>query len=54
MLTEEGEATRREWKTYGPEIRALIHRGIDDADYAVTIEVLKRLVANTTPSGRPG
>jgi hypothetical protein len=47
VLTDAGEQTRLAWKAYGPEIRALIHRGIDDADYAVAVRVLKRLIANT-------
>ncbi|MBM6405773.1 hypothetical protein JQN72_16135 [Phycicoccus sp. CSK15P-2] len=47
-LTEEGEATRLCWKDFGPEIRAMIHAGIDDADYITTVKVLQRLISNTS------
>jgi len=49
VLTDEGEATRLAWKAYGPEIRAIVQEGIDDADYATTIKVLKKLISNTRP-----
>jgi DNA-binding MarR family transcriptional regulator len=48
FLTDEGEAARLEWKAHAPEIRALVHEGIDEADYATTIEVLKKLISNTS------
>ena len=47
FLTDEGEAARLAWKAHAPEIRALVHEGIDDADYATTIKVLKKLISNT-------
>jgi hypothetical protein len=46
-LTEEGEVARLAWKAYAPEIRALVFEGIEDAEYATAIKVLKKLISNT-------
>jgi hypothetical protein len=46
-ITEAGEAARLRWKAHAPVIRARIHEGIDDADYATTVRVLQRMIRNT-------
>jgi hypothetical protein len=46
-ITEAGEAARLRWKAHAPAIRARIHEGIDDADYATTVRVLQRMIRNT-------
>jgi hypothetical protein len=46
--TADGEAARLEMKQYAPEIRAMIHAGVDDADYVKALQVLQKLIANTT------
>ncbi|KHL17096.1 hypothetical protein CLV56_0826 [Mumia flava] len=46
-ITEAGKAGRLELARHAPAIRALIHDGIDDADYVTTIKVLQRLIHNT-------
>ncbi|WP_433112229.1 MarR family transcriptional regulator [Micromonospora sp. CA-246542] len=48
-LTDAGEAARLQMGQSAPEIRSLIHRGIDDADYVAALTVLHKLIANTTP-----
>jgi hypothetical protein len=48
-ITDLGEQARVTIGSHAPEIRALIHQGIDDADYATTIRVLQRLIRNTRP-----
>ena len=45
-----GEQARVTIGSHAPEIRALIHQGIDDADHATTIKVLQRLIRNTRPA----
>ncbi|MEV4002065.1 MarR family winged helix-turn-helix transcriptional regulator [Actinomadura sp. NPDC049753] len=47
-ITEAGERTRTEWKEHAPAIRALIHQGIDDADYVTALKVLRQLIHNTS------
>jgi DNA-binding MarR family transcriptional regulator len=49
-LTDAGEAARLQMKQSAPEIRSLIHRGIDDAEYVAALRVLHQLIANTTPA----
>ncbi|MFF7247281.1 MarR family winged helix-turn-helix transcriptional regulator [Embleya sp. NPDC008237] len=44
--TPEGEAARLRVKAIGPSVRAHIHDGISDADYATTVRVLRRMIAN--------
>ncbi|MEU8119596.1 MarR family transcriptional regulator [Spirillospora sp. NPDC049024] len=46
-ITEAGEQARLDLKRHTPEIRARIHEGIDDADYATTVRVLQKMIANT-------
>ncbi|MFE8913239.1 MarR family transcriptional regulator [Streptomyces globisporus] len=45
-ITEEGEQARLDLKRNAPAIRAALHEGIPDADYATTVKVLRRLVRN--------
>ncbi|GIJ43553.1 hypothetical protein Val02_04390 [Virgisporangium aliadipatigenens] len=52
-ITDAGERARIGMKERAPAIRALIHAGIDDADYAAALRVLDRLIRNVTdPAGR--
>ncbi|RKR86013.1 hypothetical protein BDK92_0232 [Micromonospora pisi] len=46
-ITKAGEDARVSLKQHAPAIRARIHRGIDDADYVTTLEVLRQLILNT-------
>ena len=48
FLTDAGEEARLAWKAFAPEIRALVHRGIDDADYVAALKVMQRLIRNTS------
>ncbi|MFD6415282.1 MarR family transcriptional regulator [Streptomyces sp. NPDC060194] len=45
-ITEAGERARGELARNAPEIRAVLHEGIDDADYVVALRVLRRLIRN--------
>ncbi|MBM2619833.1 winged helix-turn-helix transcriptional regulator [Actinoplanes sp. LDG1-06] len=45
-ITDAGEAALAELKTHTPAIRAQIHEGIDDADYATTVRVLQQMIHN--------
>ncbi len=45
-LTEEGEQARIDLTRNAPAIRAALHEGIDDADYVVTMKVLRQLIRN--------
>ncbi|MGW0661490.1 MarR family winged helix-turn-helix transcriptional regulator [Streptodolium elevatio] len=47
-ITPEGEAARLRVKEIGPSVRAHIHEGISDADYATTVRVLQRMIANVS------
>jgi hypothetical protein len=47
-LTDVGEAARLEISASAPEIRALIHAGVDDAEYVRALQVLQRFIANTS------
>ncbi|WP_436771691.1 MarR family winged helix-turn-helix transcriptional regulator [Yinghuangia sp. YIM S09857] len=47
-IAPEGEAARLRVKEIGPSVRAHLHEGIDDADYATTVRVLQRMIANAT------
>lgn len=47
-ITPEGEAARLRVKTIGPSVRAHVHEGISDTDYATTVRVLRRMIANVT------
>jgi hypothetical protein len=45
-ITPEGDAARLRVKEIGPSVRAHIHDGISDRDYATTVRVLQRMIAN--------
>ncbi len=47
-LTDGGEAARREMRRSAPETRAMIHAGVDDAEYVQALRVLQKLITNTT------
>ena len=46
LITAAGEAGLVTLKQYAPAIGALLHQGIDDAEYATTVRVLTRLIEN--------
>jgi hypothetical protein len=48
-ITAEGEAARLRVKAIAPDVRAQIHEGVSDADYATTVRVLQRMIANVAP-----
>jgi hypothetical protein len=45
-ITDAGERARLDMTSHAPAIRALIHAGVDDADYAAALRVLHRLIEN--------
>ncbi|MYW05504.1 MarR family winged helix-turn-helix transcriptional regulator [Streptomyces sp. SID3343] len=45
-LTPEGEQARIDMAGIAPAIGAVLHEGIDDADYITTVKVLQRLIRN--------
>ncbi|KPC75996.1 transposase [Streptomyces sp. NRRL WC-3753] len=45
-LTTEGEQARVDIAGLAPSIVAVLHEGIDDADYVTTLKVLQRLIRN--------
>ncbi|MET9512196.1 MarR family winged helix-turn-helix transcriptional regulator [Streptomyces flavidovirens] len=45
-ITEAGEAAHARVKGHVPALRAKIHEGIDDTDYATTVKVLRRMMRN--------
>ncbi|MGV9881131.1 MarR family transcriptional regulator [Streptomyces sp. NPDC003006] len=45
-LTQEGEQARADIKSTTPAFRAVLHEGIDDADYVTTVKVLQQLIRN--------
>jgi hypothetical protein len=45
-LTEVGEQARVDIKRTTPAFRAVLHEGIDDADYVTTVKVLQQLIRN--------
>lgn len=47
-ILPEGEAARLRVKEIGPSVRAHIHDGISDTDYATTVRVLQRMIANVS------
>jgi hypothetical protein len=47
-ITEAGERARADLERHAPEIRAAIHRGIDDADYVTALKVLQRMIENVS------
>ncbi|MGX1881231.1 MarR family transcriptional regulator [Streptomyces sp. NPDC055287] len=52
-ITEAGEVAHARVKEHVPALRARIHTGIDDADYATTVRVLRRMMRNVG-EGRSG
>lgn len=49
-ITESGDKARVELASHAPAIRARIHQGIDDADYAAALKVLQQLIRNVNGS----
>ena len=47
-ITPAGDEARLTVAARSPEIRAAIHRGIDDADYVTTLKVLQRMIRNVS------
>ncbi|MGW7313359.1 MarR family winged helix-turn-helix transcriptional regulator [Streptomyces sp. NPDC054865] len=45
-LTEAGESARSRLRGMVTELRAVVHDGIDDEDYAAALKVLRRMIAN--------
>ncbi|TQL69111.1 hypothetical protein FB381_3013 [Nocardioides albertanoniae] len=45
-ITPTGETALAGLKQFAPAIRAMLHQGIDDADYATTVRVLTQLIEN--------
>ncbi|WP_371096294.1 MarR family transcriptional regulator [Streptomyces sanglieri] len=45
-LTTQGEQARVDMASIAPAIGAVLHEGIDDADYVTTVKVLQRLIRN--------
>ncbi|NML52841.1 MarR family transcriptional regulator [Streptomyces sp. R302] len=50
-LTEEGEAGRIRARERNARVHRQVHEGIDPADFATTINVLRRMVANMGGDG---
>ncbi|MFJ6782045.1 MarR family winged helix-turn-helix transcriptional regulator [Streptomyces yangpuensis] len=50
-LTDAGEAGRLRARDRNAEVHATMRKGIDDAAYAATIDVLRRIVANLGGNG---
>ncbi|WP_424216503.1 MarR family transcriptional regulator (plasmid) [Streptomyces sp. BI20] len=50
-LTPPGEAARIRLRALVTEARAVVHDGIDDAEYAVALRVLRRMIANVEGTG---
>ncbi len=50
-LTEEGEAGRVRAKERNARVHQQVHEGVDPADFATTIDVLRRMVANMGGNG---
>ncbi|NUU22352.1 MAG: winged helix-turn-helix transcriptional regulator [Streptomycetaceae bacterium] len=45
-ITADGEAARARVKANAPAVRAVIHDGIDDAEYVAALKVLRRMIRN--------
>ncbi|MGW4646692.1 MarR family winged helix-turn-helix transcriptional regulator [Kitasatospora sp. NPDC004289] len=45
-LTDDGEAARLRLRALVTELRAVVHEGVDDQEYAAALRVLRRMVAN--------
>ncbi|MFI8521604.1 MarR family transcriptional regulator [Streptomyces sp. NPDC085481] len=45
-ITESGDEARADLRRHAPEIREHLQRGIDDADYVITLKVLQQIIRN--------
>ncbi|MFJ6440395.1 MarR family winged helix-turn-helix transcriptional regulator [Streptomyces sp. NPDC091649] len=52
-LTEAGEAARVRLRELATEVRAVVHRGIDDEEYVAALKVLRRMTDNVEGAARP-
>ncbi|MFF2023859.1 MarR family winged helix-turn-helix transcriptional regulator [Streptomyces sp. NPDC058171] len=52
-LTDAGEAARVRLRALVGELRAVVHDGISDEEYVVTLKVLRRMIANADAAGTP-
>ncbi|WP_327676131.1 MarR family winged helix-turn-helix transcriptional regulator [Kitasatospora sp. NBC_00458] len=52
-LTDAGEAARLRLRALVTELRAVVHQGIDDEEYAAALRVLRRMIANVEGAERP-
>jgi DNA-binding MarR family transcriptional regulator len=50
-LTDAGEAARTRLRELATELRAVVHKGISDEEYAAALKVLRRMVANVESDG---
>ncbi|WP_411070092.1 MarR family winged helix-turn-helix transcriptional regulator [Streptomyces sp. cmx-4-25] len=50
-LTETGEAARSRLRELATELRAEVHRGIDDEEYVAALKVLRTMIANVEGAG---
>ncbi len=50
-ITDAGETALTDLKKNTPAIRAMIHAGIDDADYITTVKVLQQMIRNVGGAG---
>ncbi|MEU3607315.1 MarR family winged helix-turn-helix transcriptional regulator [Streptomyces sp. NPDC035033] len=53
-LTDAGEAARVRIRELATEVRAVVHHGIGDEEYAAALKVLRRMVANVEGAATPG
>ncbi|MFF9147453.1 MarR family winged helix-turn-helix transcriptional regulator [Streptomyces sp. NPDC014861] len=52
-LTDAGEAARIRLRELATEVRAEVHQGISDEEYAAALKVLRRMVANVERGRAP-
>ncbi|WP_441248270.1 MarR family winged helix-turn-helix transcriptional regulator [Kitasatospora sp. McL0602] len=52
-LTDAGEAARTRLRELVTDLRAVVHDGISDDDYAATLKVLRRMISNIEAAGKP-
>ncbi|WP_042418244.1 MarR family winged helix-turn-helix transcriptional regulator [Streptacidiphilus anmyonensis] len=53
-LTGAGETARARLRELVTEVRALVHQGISDQEYAAALKVLRKMVANVEGGGNSG
>jgi hypothetical protein len=51
QLTDPGEAARVRLRELVTELRAVVHEGISDDEYAAALKVLRRMIANAEGCG---